>query len=166
MVLGLSISAFTTLHVLLSLVGIASGLVAVAAMISRRSSPGWTALFLTTTLLTTLTGFLFPISVLTPALIVGLVSLALLIAALLALYAFHSRGAWRWIFVVTAVAALYLNVFVLIVQAFQKIGFLNALAPTQSEPPFLVAQAAALLAFLIAGYLAAVRIPPRGLPAV
>jgi Na+/glutamate symporter len=116
---------------------------------------GLTAIFLATTLITSLTGFLFPISAFTPALVTGVLSTVVLAFALLALYVFRLANAWRPIYVVTAVAALYLNVFVAIVQAFQKLGPLQALAPTQWEPPFLVAQGVVLALFVIAGFIAA-----------
>lgn len=165
MILGLSISNFTTFHVILSLIGIASGLVVAHAMLSARETPGWTALFLVTTLLTTVTGFLFPISVFTPALGVGIVSLVVLIPAIAARYLFGGRGIWRPIYVVGAVAALYLNCFVAVVQAFLKIPVLQPLAPNQSEPPFVIAQAVVLVLFVAIGILALVRYRP-GLPAV
>lgn len=165
MVLGLSIENFTLLHVVLSLIGIASGILALAGML-RSAAPGWiTHLFLATTALTTITGFLFPISTFTPALGVGTVSSVLLLAAFLSLYGRHLAGDWRWIYVMTAVAALYLNIFVLIVQAFQKVPALVALAPTQSEPPFVVAQAALLIAFLWLGWRAVTRFHPITTPA-
>jgi hypothetical protein len=154
MVLGLSIQNFTLLHVAISLIAIASGFVVVFAMLRANPSPGWTALFLITTVLTTVTGFLFPITVFTPALGTGILSSVILLIALFALYGKKLGGAWRWIYVVTAVFAFYLNVFVLVVQAFQKVGALNALAPNGSEPPFLIAQAVVLVAFVIVGALA------------
>jgi hypothetical protein len=160
MILGLSFSAFTTLHVVVSLIGIASGLIVLAGMIGGQRLPGWTALFLAATVLTSVTGFLFPISELLPSHVVGAVSLVVLAVALAALYAFHLSGAWRSIYIVTAVLALYLNVFVGVVQAFQKLPFLQALAPTQSEPPFAVAHLAVLAIFALLGYLAVRRFQP------
>ena len=121
-------------------------------MLGAQRMPGWTALFLATTVLTSVTGFMFPAVTVTPAAIFGAISLAVLALALLALYVFHANGAWRWIYVVTALLALYLNVFVLVVQAFQKIAVLHPLAPTGSEPPFLVAQTIVLLTFLWLGF--------------
>ena len=123
-------------------------------MLGSKKLDGWTALFLATTVLTSVTGFFFPTDQLLPSHIVGILSLVVLAAALLALYAYRLRGPWRWIYVATAVAALYLNVFVGVVQAFQKLPFLKSLAPTQSEPPFLVAQAVVLLIFVVLGILA------------
>jgi hypothetical protein len=106
------------------------------------------------------TGFMFPINGLTPAIVFGLISIVILAIALAALYLKHLSGAWRWIYVTTALMALYLNVFVLIVQSFQKLPALQKLAPTQSEPPFLIAQAVALIAFLILGAMAARKFRP------
>jgi hypothetical protein len=160
MILGMSIETFTQLHTGISLIAIVTGLIALAGML-RGSSPGWiTHVFLVTTALTTITGFLFPISVFTPALGTGIVSTALLIPAFAGLYAFHLAGAWRWIYATTAIAALWLNCFVLVVQSFQKIPALFELAPTQSEPPFLIAQSVVLVAFIVAGYLAVKRFHP------
>ena len=160
MIFGLSIQNFTILHVAISLIGIVSGLIVLAGMLRARRLPGWTALFLVTTILTNVTGFMFPINGLTPGIVVGLISIVILATALMALYVKHLSGAWRWIYVTTALAALYLNGFVLIVQSFQKVPALQKLAPTQSEPPFLIVQSATLLAFLILGTLAARRFRP------
>jgi hypothetical protein len=160
MTLGLSLSAFTTLHVIISLVGIASGLMVLFGMLGSQRMAGLTALFLITTALTSVTGFMFPFHGVLPSHIVGGISLVLLAIALAALHAFRLEGAWRWLYVVTATAALYLNVFVAVAQAFQKIAFLQPLAPTQSEPPFLVAQIIVLALFLWLGYLAVRRFHP------
>ena len=160
MIAGLSIDNFTNLHVAISLVGIVSGLIVLAGMLRARRLPGWTALFLVTTILTSVTGFMFPISGLTPGIVFGLISIVILVIALNALYVKRLAGTWRWIYVTTALIALYLNVFVLIVQSFQKLPALQKLAPTQSEPPFLIAQAAALIAFLILGAMAARKFRP------
>ena len=154
MILGLSFATFTLVHVIISLVGIATGLVVLLGMLRGHVLAGWTGIFLATTLLTTLTGFLFPISGFTPALGTGVVSTVVLAVAIPALYVFHLAGAWRPIYVVTAVAALYVNTFVAVVQAFQKLGPLQDLAPTQSEPPFLAVQGFVLALFVIAGFIA------------
>ena len=160
MIIGLSIYDFTLLHVAITLVAIASGLVVLFGMLGAHGMPGWTALFLVTTILTSVTGFMFPIQGFTPALGVGVISMVVLATALLALYGRHLAGAWRWIYVATTVTALWFNVFVLIVQSFQKISALHALAPTQSEPPFLIAQGVVLAAFLVLGIMAASRFRP------
>lgn len=148
MILGMSTSTFTMLHVILSLVGIFAGFVVVFGMFSSKTLEGWTALFLATTVLTSATGFLFPREHILPSHIVGVISLVVLAIAIYALYSRHLAGSWRWIYVVGAVVALYLNVFVAVFQSFLKLPALNALAPTQSEPPFLVAQSVVLLIFI------------------
>jgi hypothetical protein len=161
MMLGMSLSTFTTLHVIISLIGIVTGLVALSGMLGGRMLRGWTAAFLATTVLTSVTGFLFPFTKLLPSHVVGIISLVVLAAALLALYVFHLEGPWRWIYVVGAVLALYLNVFVAVVQAFQKLAFLQPLAPTQAEAPFIVAQVAVLALFAVLGFLAVKRFHPQ-----
>ena len=160
MIAGLSIENFTILHTAISLIAIASGLIVLAGMLRARRLPGWTAVFLVTTILTSVTGFMFPINGLTPAIVFGLISIVILVIALAALYLKHLSGAWRWIYVTTVLVALYLNVFVLIVQSFQKVPALQKLAPSQSEPPFQIAQGATLLAILILGALAVRRFRP------
>lgn len=161
MILGLSTQTFTILHVIISLVAILSGIVAMIGMLVSRRLHGWTTLFLLTTVLTSVTGFMFPIKGFTPALGTGIASLAVLAIALLAIYGRKLAGSWRWIYAVTGTIALWFNVFVLIVQSFQKIAFLHALAPTQSEPPFLIAQGAALALFVVWGIAVAIRFHPE-----
>ena len=148
MVRGMTTSAFTFLHVLLSLAGIGSGLVVVFGLLTGKRLDGWTALYLATTVATSVTGFLFPFHRFLPSHKVGILSLVVLAVVVLARYAFHLAGAWRWIYVIGAVVALYLNLFVAVVQAFLKVPALKALAPTQQEPPFLVAQLAVLAVFV------------------
>jgi hypothetical protein len=160
MILGMSIGAFTLLHVIITLVAIGSGLIVVGGMFASRRLPVTTALFLFTTALTSLTGFLFPIHGLTPALRVGILACVILAVALFALYKDDLAGVWRWIFVITAVASLYLNVFVLVVQSFVKVSALNALAPTQSEPPFTITQAVVLAIFILIALIAVMKFRP------
>ncbi|MCU1264893.1 MAG: hypothetical protein JWM21_1211 [Acidobacteria bacterium] len=148
---------FTIVHVIISLIGIGSGLIVLFGMLGGKRLDGWTALFLVTTVATSVTGFFFPFHGFTPAIAVGIISLLVLAVAVVARYARHLLGAWRWIYVVTAMVALYLNVFVLIVQSFQKVPALKALAPTQSEPPFLIAQVLALVLFIILTIVAAIK---------
>ena len=157
MIFGMTTSTYTLVHVLLSLAGIASGLVVVFGLLTGKRLDGWTALFLATTVATSLTGFGFPFDQLLPSHKVGIISLAVLAVAILARYAFHLRGVWRRIYVTTAVAALYLNVFVGVVQAFLKVPALHALAPKQTEPPFLVTQLVVLVLFIVIGIMAAKR---------
>jgi hypothetical protein len=161
MILGMSLSTFTTLHVIISLIGIVTGLVVLFGMLGGRKLDSWTAIFLATTVLTSVTGFLFPFNKLLPSHVVGIISLAALAIALLALYGLHLAGAWRWIYVAGAVLALYLNAFVGVVQAFQKLAFLQPFAPTQTEAPFIVAQVAVLAIFVVLGFLAVKRFPPE-----
>lgn len=151
MVLGMSLATFTLLHVVISLVGIATGFVVVAGMLRANRLATWTAVFLASTVLTSVTGFMFPFERLLPSHVFGLISLVVLALALLGVYAFNLTGRWRWVYVVTAMIALYLNTFVAVVQAFLKIPPLTSLAPTQSEPPFAVAQLVVLAAFIVLG---------------
>lgn len=158
MILGMA--PFTFFHVLISLVGIVTGLVALRGWLASRLRPGWTAIFLASTLGTTVTGFLFPITAFTPAIGVGIITTAFLLVAIAALYAFRLSGKWRAVFLICSTIALYFNVFVLVVQAFLKIEPLNALAPNGNEPPFAIAQGIVLLAFLTAGFLSVRRFHP------
>jgi len=152
MVLGMSLSTFTLVHVIISLIGIVSGFIVLFGLFGSHRLPGMTALFLITTILTSVTGFLFPFDKLLPSHMVGIVSLIVLAIACFALYVMKLSGAWRWIYTLTAMIALYLNVFVLVIQSFLKIGPLHALAPSvpPSEPPFAVVQGIVLVFFVIA----------------
>jgi hypothetical protein len=161
MILGMSTSTFTAAHVVLSLFGIFSGFIVLFGMMGAKKLDGWTALFLATTALTSVTGFFFPSASFGAPHAVGIISLVVLAVAIYALYVGHLAGHWRWIYVVTAVVALYLNVFVAVVQAFQKLPFLNPLAPTQSEPPFLIAQLVVMAIFVVLGILTVRRYHPR-----
>jgi hypothetical protein len=157
MILGMSIATFTLLHVIVSLLGILFGFVAIAEMISNKSSSMISGLFLAFTIATSASGFLFPFNGVDPAFAVGIISLVVLALAVYARYARHLVGGSRLLYVVCAVVAQWFNVFVAIVQAFQKIGPLHALAPKGSEPPFAVVQSVVLLAFVLLAYLAAKR---------
>ena len=159
MILGLT--PFTMVHVVISLLAIGSGFVVLFGLISGKRLDRWTAFFLATTVATSVTGFMFPIVRFTPGLALGGVSLLVLAVAIFARYARHLAGVWRRVYIVTAVAALYFNVLVLIVQSFQKVSVLKALAPTQAEPPFLIAQFAALVGFVVLGTLAAIKFRER-----
>lgn len=151
---------YTLIHVAISLVALAAGFVVLFGMFSSKRLNGWTALFLLTTVATSATGFGFPFSKLLPSHIVGIISLAVLAVAILARYPFHLAGSWRWVYVVSAVLALYFNAFVGVVQSFQKIAFLQPLAPTQSEPPFLVAQLVLMGIFVVLGFVAVKKFHP------
>ena len=151
---------YTDIHVVITLVAIFSGFVVLYGMIKALAMPRWTQLFLTTTVLTSVTGFFFPFHGFTPALGLGIVSMFLLAGALAALYLYRLGGAWRPVYVMCAVAALYFNCFVLVVQSFLKIPPLHVLAPNGSEPPFAAAQGLVLVFFLVTGYLAVKRFRP------
>lgn len=149
MILGMTTSTFTELHVALSLVGIASGLIVMIGLLRGRALAGWTLVFLLSLLATSVTGFAFPVGHLLPSHKVGIVSLVVLAVAALARYVCHLQGAWRSVYVVAAAAALYLDVLVAVVQAFEKIPALHALAPHQTELPFVVAQFVVLAVFVV-----------------
>jgi hypothetical protein len=148
---------FTIIHVLISLLGIASGFVVIYGLHTADPMNSWTEFFLVTTVVTSVTGFFFPVKRLMPSHIVGIISLVVLAAAIYARYCGNLAGAWRWIYVVSAVLAQYLNFFVLIVQSFQKIPALKALAPTQTETPFKVTQLFFLILFVLLGIVAVLK---------
>jgi hypothetical protein len=148
-------------HVVVSLIGIVTGIVVLFAMLGASRQPALTAVFLAATVLTSVTGFFLPAEHLMPSHVVGIISLVVLAIAIIALYLYRLAGAWRWIYVVTAVAALYFNCFVGVAQAFQKIPALHALAPTQSEPPFMIAELVVLVIFIVLGFLAVKRFHPK-----
>ncbi len=156
-----NLGTFTIVHVAISLIGIVTGLVMLVGLLTAKRLGGWTALFLISTVATSVTGFFFPYHGFTPAIGVGVISMLLLVIAILTRYAGHLNGASRWLYVLTAMMALYLNVFVLIVQSFQKIPALKAMAPTQTELPFLVAQVAALVLFVVLTISAMIKFHPR-----
>ena len=162
MLLGLSLATFTLVHVVISLIAIVAGLLVMFGMLSSKRQPGLTAIFLLFTILTSATGFLFPFTQLLPSHMIGILSLVLLAIACFALYSKKLIGAWRWIYVLTAMIALYLNVFVLIIQSFLKVGPLHALAPSvpPSEPPFAIVQGVVLLLFVAATFAAVRRFRP------
>jgi len=164
MMLGLSLTAFTQLHVIISLVAIVSGLVALVAFARGHWLATTTHAFLWTTLATTLTGFLFPFNGFTPAIGTGIVSSVVLALAFWALYGSKLQGRARAVYAVTAVTSLYLNLFVLVVQGFLKVPALHALAPQGNEPPFAAAQGVVLLACVALGYVS-LRKARRGMPA-
>ena len=161
MILGLTVAAFTKLHVAISLVAILSGLVTLLAMIGSRNLRAGTALFLITTVLTSVTGYFFHSTSFGPPHVVGAISLVALAVAIWARYVRRMAGVWRPAYVTSATAALYLNCFVAVVQAFQKIPALNALAPNGTEPPFLVAQGVLLLAAILLGFMAVRSFHPK-----
>jgi hypothetical protein len=147
MILGMSLETFTLIHVLISLVGIASGIIVMCGFLTNQRFDRWTVAFLFTTALTSLTGFLFPFTAVTPAIKLGIISLVVLTLAIVTRYFLHL--AWRKTYVIAVCAALYFNVFVLVVQSFEKVPPLKAIAPTQKEPAFVMAQSAVLLLFVV-----------------
>lgn len=148
---------YTAVHVVISLLGILAGFVVMVGMVTANPMDRWTECFLITTIATSVTGFFFPVKRVMPAHVVGVISLVVLALAVYARYPAHLAGSWRWIYVAAAVAAQYFNVFVLVVQMFQKIPSLKLLAPTQKEPPFQLAQAVVLVVFVAWGILAGLR---------
>jgi glucose-6-phosphate-specific signal transduction histidine kinase len=152
---------YTIVHTLISLVGIFTGFVVLFGLLAGKRLDGWTKWFLITTVATSVTGFFFPFHGFTPAHGVGIISLLVLAVAIFARYPRHLAGHWRWIYVVTALLALYLNVFVGVVQAFLKVPALHAMAPTQTEPPFKLTQLVVLSLFVLLGIIAAIRFRPE-----
>ena len=152
---------YTIIHVLISLVGIFTGLIVLFGMLAGNRLDGWTKWFLITTVATSVTGFFFPFHGFTPAIALGIMSLILLAVAIFARYSRQLAGHWRWIYVVGAVIALYFNIFVGVVQAFEKVPALKVLAPTQTEQPFKLTQLVVLLLFALLAIIAAIRFRPE-----
>jgi len=152
-----ALATLTVGHVLISLIGLGTGFVVLWGLLSSKLLKRWTAVFLATTIATSLTGFLFPAHRVTPGHVLGVLSLIVLAVAVFALYKRHLAGRWRAAYVVSAVTAQYLNFFVMVVQLFLKVPALKALAPTQTEPAFAIAQLITLAAFLTVGVLAVLR---------
>ncbi|MGC1415421.1 MAG: hypothetical protein WA817_09080 [Candidatus Acidiferrum sp.] len=155
------LTAFTLFHVAISLIGILTGFIAVFGMIAGKRLNGLTAIFLVTTALTSITGFLFPFHGITPGIILGILSLLVLAVAIPARYLKHLAGAWRKIYAITATIALYFNVFVLVAQLFAKVPVLHALAPKGNEPPFLVSELVVMALFIVLGVAAAIKFHPE-----
>jgi hypothetical protein len=153
---------FTFVHVVLSLLGIASGFVIVYGLLTAKRLEGWTGLFLASNVATSVTGFFLPSERFLPSHAIGIIALVVLTVAIIAWYGRHLVGRWRTAYVVSSVIALYLNVFILIAQLFLKVPVLNALAPTQSEPPFLLSQAVVLALFIVFGIAAVIRFGNEG----
>jgi hypothetical protein len=148
---------FTLVHVAISLIAIFAGFIVVFGMLAAKRMNGMTAIFLLFTVLTSVTGFFFPFHGITPAIVLGIMSMIVLAIAIFARYARHLAGGWRRTYAITAVIALYFNFFVLIVQLFEKVPALHVLAPTGTEPPFKIAQAAALIFFIVLAIFSAKR---------
>ena len=152
---------YTLIHTLISLIAIFTGIVVVFGMLAGNRLDGWTKWFLFTAVATTVTGFFFPFHGFTPAIGLGIISLPFLAATIYARYPGHLGGAWRWIYVVGAVISLYFNLFVLVVQSFEKIPAFHALAPTQTEPPFKMTQLVVLALAALLGIIAIIRFHPE-----
>lgn len=165
MTLGMSLSTFTLVHVVLSLVGILAGFIVIFGMLAAKRMNGLTPLFLATTVLTSVSGFGFPNAHITPGIIIGIVSLVVLLIAIIARYVGHLHGVSRWIYVVTAVLAQYFNVFVLVVQGFLKVPALHSMAPTGAETPFKIAQGLVVLIFIVLGVYGVKKFHPGAEPA-
>ena len=155
------LNAITLFHTAISLVAILAGAVAIIGVLRNGAFRLWTNLFLVTAVVTSVSGFFFPFKGVTPAQVVGVIALLILAIVLLAYYRFHVAKSWRWIYAAGMVASLYLLVFVGVVQAFQKVAFLNGFAPTGSELPFVIAQGVTLLFFAAVGIVAAMRYRPQ-----
>lgn len=160
MILGMSLETFTFVHVVISLVGIMTGFIIVALMLQSAPIAGWNGFFLVSTILTSVTGFFFPIKAVGPPHIVGAISPAVLAVALVAVYGKKLAGPWRLVYVACAILALYLNVFVGVVQSFAKVAYLNNFAPNGSEPAFVATQTVVLILFVLVGALAVRRYRP------
>jgi len=160
LVFGISLATYTLVHVIISLVGIVSGLMVLFGMFGGKRLDGMTAIFLVTTVLTSVTGFGFPFMHVTPGIILGVLSLVVLAISIPARYTFRMAGKWRAIYVITAIVALYFNCFVLVAQSFLKVPALHALAPKGNEPPFAIAQGILLVLFIVAGIRAVKKFHP------
>lgn len=148
MILGMSLAAFTVLHLIISMIAIGLGFIVAGGLLASNRMPGWTLWFLVLTILTNATGVLFPFTKILPSHVVAIISLVLLAVAVYALYGKGLSGVWRTVYVVTAMLALWFNVFVLIAQSFQKVALLNVYAPTGAEPPFAITQGVVLVFFI------------------
>jgi hypothetical protein len=159
------LQVYTIIHTIISLIGIFTGLVALGGLLAGKRLDGWTKWFLITTLLTSVTGFFFPFHGFTPAIGVGIISCIVLAIAIYARYAKHLARAWRWIYVISATIALYLNFFVGVVMAFRRVPALHALAPTQTEPPFQQTQLVVLAIFVVLTIIAVIKFKVEPVPA-
>ena len=163
MILGMT--PLTFFHVLISLIGILTGIIALLGMIAGTKLDGWNAVFLVTTALTSITGFFFPFHKLLPSHILGVISLFVLAFAIPARYVKHLEGPWRKIYAITASIALWLNVFVLVAQLFMKVPALHAMAPNGNEPPFLISQVVVMAVFIVLTIAATIKFRPEPLHA-
>ena len=152
---------YTIIHTVISLIAIFTGLVVAFGMLAGKRLDSWTKWFLITAVATTVTGFFFPFHGFTPAIGLGIISLPFLAVTIFARCSKHLAGAWRWIYVIGAVICLYFNLFVLVVQLFEKVPALHAMAPTQTESPFKLTQLAVLVLSTVLAIVAVIRFRPE-----
>ena len=152
---------YTIIHTVISLIAIFTGIVVLFGMLAGKRLDGWTRWFLITAVATTITGFFFPFHGFTPAIGLGIISLPFLALTIYARYPKHLAGAWRWIYAIGAMICLYFNLFVLVVQLFEKVPALHAMAPTQTESPFKLTQLIVLATFILLGIVAVIRFHPE-----
>ena len=155
------LQSYTIIHTLISLIAIFTGLVVLLGMLGGKRLDGWTKWFLITAVATTVTGFFFPFHGFTPAIGLGIISLPFLALTIFARYSKHLAGAWRWIYAIGAVICLYFNLFVLVVQLFEKVPALHAMAPTQTESPFKLTQVCVLVVSAVLALIAVIRFHPE-----
>ena len=155
------LQSYTIIHTVISLIAIFTGIAVLFGMLARKRLDGWTKWFLITAAATTITGFFFPFHGFTPAIGLGIISLPFLALTIYARYPKHLAGAWRWIYAIGAVICLYFNLFVLVVQAFEKVPALHTMAPTQTESPFKLTQLIVLATFILLGIVAVIRFHPE-----
>ena len=155
------LQSYTIIHTLISLIAIFTGLVVLLGMLGGKRLDGWTKWFLITAVATTVTGFFFPFHGFTPAIGLGIISLPFLAITIFARYPKHLAGAWRWIYAIGAVICLYFNLFVLVVQLFEKVPALHAMAPTQTESPFKLTQVCVLVVSAVLALIAVIRFHPE-----
>ena len=155
------LQSYTIIHTLISLIAIFTGLVVLLGMLGGKRLDGWTKWFLITAVATTVTGFFFPFHGFTPAIGLGIISLPFLALTIFARYSKHLAGAWRWIYAIGAVICLYFNLFVLVVQLFEKVPALHAMAPTQTESPFKLTQLCVLVVSVVLAIIAVIRFHPE-----
>ncbi len=152
---------YTIIHTVISLIAIFTGIAVLFGMLAGKRLDGWTKWFLITAVATTITGFFFPFHGFTPAIGLGIISLPFLALTIFARYSKHLTGAWRWIYVIGALICLYFNLFVLVVQLFEKVPALHTMAPTQTESPFKLTQVCVLVVSAVLAIIAVVRFHPE-----
>ena len=157
----MTLQIYTIIHTLISLIAIFTGVIVLSGIIASKRLDGWTKWFLTSAVATTVTGFFFPFHGFTPAIGLGIISLPFLAITIFARYSKDLTGAWRWIYVIGAVICLYFNLFVLVVQLFEKVPALHVIAPTQTESPFKLTQFVVLALAALLAVIAVIRFHPQ-----